>query len=133
MAFANASGTHVDAENASHPVEVVLVPGHRDDLGDDCLLRPVRAELLDQLLEVVGGILDGFGETSFQCVLRFIVFVISRHNVELGLQGEGEALERVPERGSEQGQSAKSGKTFFHRRGRVGESVRRLGVFHSLP
>ena len=36
-------------------MEIVLISGHGDDLRDDRLLGPVRAELLDQLLQVVGG------------------------------------------------------------------------------
>ena len=36
-------------------MQVVLVPAHGDDLGDDGLLGPVGAELLHELLEVVGG------------------------------------------------------------------------------
>ena len=39
--------THVNAEEAGHPVQVVLVPGHGDHLGDDRLLGPVGAELLN--------------------------------------------------------------------------------------
>ena len=36
-------------------MQVVLVPGHGDHLGNDGLLRPLRPELLHQLLQVVGG------------------------------------------------------------------------------
>ena len=45
---------HVDAEEAGHAMQVVLVSRHRDNLGDDRLLGPVSAELLHQLLQVVG-------------------------------------------------------------------------------
>ena len=36
-------------------MQIVLIPGHGDDLWNDGLLRPVGAELHHQLLEVVGG------------------------------------------------------------------------------
>ena len=45
---------HVDAEEAGHAMQVVLVSRHRDNLGDDRLLGPVSAELFHQLLQVVG-------------------------------------------------------------------------------
>ena len=37
--------SHVNAEEASHPVQVVLISGHGDDLRYDSLLGPVCAEL----------------------------------------------------------------------------------------
>ena len=43
---------NVDAEEASHPVQVVLVARHGEDFGNDRHLRPVSAELLHQLLQV---------------------------------------------------------------------------------
>ncbi len=36
-------------------MQIVLISGHGDDLRDDGLLGPVRAKLLHQLLQVVGG------------------------------------------------------------------------------
>ena len=46
---------YVDAENASHSMKVVLIPRHCNHFWDDGLLCPVGAELLNELLEVVGG------------------------------------------------------------------------------
>ena len=39
---------HVNAEEASHAVQVVLISGHRDDLRNDGLLGPFRAELMNR-------------------------------------------------------------------------------------
>ncbi len=36
-------------------MQIVLISRHGDHFRDDRLLGPVRAELLDQLLQVVGG------------------------------------------------------------------------------
>ena len=38
---------HVNAEEAGHAVQVVLISGHRDDLRNDGLLGPFRAELIN--------------------------------------------------------------------------------------
>ena len=43
--FIAPSATHVNAKEASHPVQVVLIPGHGDDLRYDGLLGPIGAEL----------------------------------------------------------------------------------------
>ena len=47
-------GQHVDAEETGHAMQVVLISRHRDNLGDDCLLGPISAKLLHQLLQIVG-------------------------------------------------------------------------------
>jgi hypothetical protein len=39
--------THVDAKKAGHPMKIILVVGHGDDLRDDVLLGPIRSELLN--------------------------------------------------------------------------------------
>ena len=48
-------GQYIDTEEAGHSVQVVLVPGHGNNLGDHRLLSPVGTKLLNQLLQVVGG------------------------------------------------------------------------------
>ena len=41
-------------------MKVILISGHGNDLGDECLLGPVSSKLLDELLQVVGsGLADG--------------------------------------------------------------------------
>ena len=45
---------HVDAEETRHAYEIVLVARHVEHLGYDGVLGPLVAELLDELLEVVG-------------------------------------------------------------------------------
>ena len=40
--------SHVNAEEASHPVQVVLISGHGDDLRYDGLLGPLCAKLYNR-------------------------------------------------------------------------------------
>ena len=48
-------GKDVDAEEAGHSVQVILVARHGQHLGDDRLLSPVSAELLDQFHKICRG------------------------------------------------------------------------------
>ena len=48
-------GTHIDTEECGHAVQVVGVPRHGQDLGDDSCVGPLLPELLHQLLQVAGG------------------------------------------------------------------------------
>ena len=49
------NATHVDAGEAGHAMEVVGVPAHGGNLGQNVLLGPVIAELFHQLAQVAGG------------------------------------------------------------------------------
>lgn len=46
---------HIDTEECGHAVQVVGIPRHGQDLGDDCGMGPLLPELLHQLLQVAGG------------------------------------------------------------------------------
>ena len=46
---------HIDAEERSHAVQVVGVPRHGQDLGDDSSMGPLLPKLLHQFLQVAGG------------------------------------------------------------------------------
>ena len=53
-------GAHIDTEECGHAVQVVGVPRHGQDLGDDSRMGPLLSEFLHQLLQVAGGCLaDG--------------------------------------------------------------------------
>lgn len=49
--------THIDAEQSSHPVEIIGVIGHTQHLGYDGVLSPLGSKLLHQLHKVTGGCL----------------------------------------------------------------------------
>lgn len=49
--------THIDAEQSSHPVEIIGVIGHTQHLGYDGVLSPLGSKLLHQLHKVAGGCL----------------------------------------------------------------------------
>ena len=46
---------YIDTEECSHAVQVVGVPRHGQDLGDDSSMGPFLPKLLHQLLQVAGG------------------------------------------------------------------------------
>ena len=48
-------GAHIDTEECGHAVQVVGVPRHGQDLGDNSRVGPLLPELLHQLLQVAGG------------------------------------------------------------------------------
>ena len=76
--------SYVDAEEACQTMEIVLISGHGDDLRDDRLLGPVRAELLDQLLQVVGGgLADGVDVIDEPCHAEAVQLLVEELHPEL--------------------------------------------------
>lgn len=76
--------TYVDAEQTSHAVQVVLIAGHGQDLGDDGALSPLDAELLNQLLQIIGSCLaDGVYVIDQPCHAQSIELLIKELDAKL--------------------------------------------------
>lgn len=44
--------SYIDAEEAGHSVQVVLVSGHRNNFWNHCTLGPLRSEFLHKFLQI---------------------------------------------------------------------------------
>merc|ERR1719186_1518418 len=80
-------GQHIDTEEAGHSVQVVLVPGHGNNLGDHRLLSPVGTKLLHQLLKVVGGSLSDSKDMVYEpCHAEAVQLLIKEVHPQLAGQ-----------------------------------------------
>jgi len=78
-------GTNGDSEDGSHPVEVVGVGSHRENLRDDRPAGPLDSEDLSQLLEVDGsGLPDGEDVVSEPGHAEVSELVVEELDSELG-------------------------------------------------